>query len=330
MATSEARIRANRINASKSTGPKSELGKDRSKRNALQHGLTARVLRTDEEVEALGEAAEKPPGEFTQQGPLGLDWIAGEIQLLKYRIARSEAIEDRLRERVALRASICWDDDKRLEAETIGSAIRKRPADVARKLEEIPQGCLWMIERWAMLARAFDRDGHWDEAMKGLAFDLLGTPLELRKGVIGEGLDFQGRVIDPGTDLAGLARSEVARLVAIKDGLAEVDAFDRSSAEAGVATDLGAEGIRLQKYERELQRRLRWYHNLFEELTSPGPEVEPEEVSPGAEGEPAEGEPSKPQGSSMPSPEPTRRERRAQVAQRRKAAAERKLARRVE
>ena len=38
---SEARIRANRENAKKSTGPKSQAGKARSSKNATTHGLTA-------------------------------------------------------------------------------------------------------------------------------------------------------------------------------------------------------------------------------------------------------------------------------------------------
>ncbi len=40
MATSEARIRANQANAQKSTGPKTEEGKERSRANSLKHGMT--------------------------------------------------------------------------------------------------------------------------------------------------------------------------------------------------------------------------------------------------------------------------------------------------
>ena len=43
-APSEARLRANRLNAQKSTGPRTEEGKQRASLNATRHGLTAQVL----------------------------------------------------------------------------------------------------------------------------------------------------------------------------------------------------------------------------------------------------------------------------------------------
>src|ERR1700710_1770512 len=49
-------LRANRLNALKSTGPKTDEGKERSRENALTHGLTARVVRPlheHEEAERL-------------------------------------------------------------------------------------------------------------------------------------------------------------------------------------------------------------------------------------------------------------------------------------
>ena len=42
--TSEAKIEANRRNSLKSTGPKTERGKERSRLNALKHGMTAKQL----------------------------------------------------------------------------------------------------------------------------------------------------------------------------------------------------------------------------------------------------------------------------------------------
>ena len=42
--TSSKQIQANRENAKKSTGPRTEAGKARSRRNAWKHGLTAETL----------------------------------------------------------------------------------------------------------------------------------------------------------------------------------------------------------------------------------------------------------------------------------------------
>ena len=55
MSTSEARILANRANALKSTGPKSEAGKLQSRRNSLQHGLagTGTVLLPADEAKLI-------------------------------------------------------------------------------------------------------------------------------------------------------------------------------------------------------------------------------------------------------------------------------------
>ncbi len=53
-APSEAQLRANRLNAQKSTGPRTEEGKQRASLNATRHGLTGQVLTlTAEELKAL-------------------------------------------------------------------------------------------------------------------------------------------------------------------------------------------------------------------------------------------------------------------------------------
>ena len=342
MATSEARIAANRKNSLKSCGPKTESGKRRSRTNSLQHGLTAKVLRTAEEVELVGEPTPPPPGKLGSS-PLDREWVVNEVELLAIRLRRAGDMEMKLRERSALRASICWDPARRSEAESIGSKLRKKPAEFAARLEETPQGCLWKIERWAMLARAADRDGGWSPEAHALAFDLQGIPHELRGGAIGEQVDIGGKIIRAGQDLGDFARLNVDRLMEVRQGLAEIDAFDRDTAQAGLAFDLGAEGLRLHRYESALQRRLRWYHDHLEEmpeLSAPpreaAPPVEPPSRAVEGEGEgevdeaiPLEVPPTPPTPTST-QPTLSRRDRRAVRAERRRLAAERKLARRLE
>ncbi len=72
MPASEARIAANRANALKSTGPKTEAGKEKSRANALKHGLTgAGVVLPNEdadEVERTFAAFEPDFGPVDEMG----------------------------------------------------------------------------------------------------------------------------------------------------------------------------------------------------------------------------------------------------------------------
>ena len=78
MSCSPARLEANRKNASRSTGPRTDRGKSISRKNSLKHGLTAEVVRTPEE-EAVAQ-------------PLG-SWLEGESAVLRMRIDRAHQSE---------------------------------------------------------------------------------------------------------------------------------------------------------------------------------------------------------------------------------------------
>ena len=61
-------------------------------------------------------------------------------------------------------------------------AFMAPPEQVVEELRRTPQGCEWLIGRWAMLARAADAHKEWTPDQGQLAFDLLGTPFSFRKG----------------------------------------------------------------------------------------------------------------------------------------------------
>jgi hypothetical protein len=66
--TSQSQIDANRINAQKSTGPKTPEGKAKSRRNALQHGLTAKTcMLADEDPDDLLDLTEEIREKFDPQ-----------------------------------------------------------------------------------------------------------------------------------------------------------------------------------------------------------------------------------------------------------------------
>jgi hypothetical protein len=87
------RVEANRINAQRSSGPRTELGKSRSKMNALKHGLSAKkIVIGDEdpkEFEALRAGLERDFQPETALESELVDQLAGSL----WRLRRVPAIE---------------------------------------------------------------------------------------------------------------------------------------------------------------------------------------------------------------------------------------------
>jgi hypothetical protein len=72
MATSDARIRANQANAAFSTGPKTEAGKNNSRRNSLKHGLTgAGIVLPEADAAEVARRAVKFADELAAVGEVG-------------------------------------------------------------------------------------------------------------------------------------------------------------------------------------------------------------------------------------------------------------------
>jgi hypothetical protein len=92
----ERQRRANRANARKSTGPRTEDGKQRSRLNGLRHGLTGQVSIMTDENRAAHEAFCIPIiASLAAEGPLQLQ-LAHLIAQDHWRLNRIQAIEDGL------------------------------------------------------------------------------------------------------------------------------------------------------------------------------------------------------------------------------------------
>jgi hypothetical protein len=91
---SEAQINANRANAQKSTGPRTEAGKNRSRLNGTRHGLTAMAtIMTDEDRRSL----QAFKGPYMQDlAPVGMPeyHLADAIATDNWRLVRLRAIEE--------------------------------------------------------------------------------------------------------------------------------------------------------------------------------------------------------------------------------------------
>jgi len=91
--TSLRQLDANRRNALASTGPKTEYGKQQSRRNAIKHGLTAETviepLENPEEYRAFEEAI---VAEYLPQTPIEQE-LVHRLASLFWRLRRATSIE---------------------------------------------------------------------------------------------------------------------------------------------------------------------------------------------------------------------------------------------
>jgi hypothetical protein len=93
MATSEKQLAANRRNAEKSTGPKTDAGKAVVKYNALTHGLLTReFMLPDEDYEVATDFEAELLGALQPAGPVEV-LLADRIILSAWRLLRAARIE---------------------------------------------------------------------------------------------------------------------------------------------------------------------------------------------------------------------------------------------
>jgi hypothetical protein len=238
-------VAANRLNAQKSTGPTTQEGKEQSRKNALKHGLAgAGVVVPEADQEEVARRADEWRAGYLP-ATAEHEWLFSQVVVNSVRIDHAQRQERTLRAHFARRATVCWDDDRRLDAEVVALSLAKRPSMVSRKLRRTTQGCDWLLDRWRALGRVIDADREWTEAQRSLALDLLGTPVELRDE-------------NPGPPAALVAR-EVERIERLKtEALDDLDRAERAAAESDLEMEDPKPLALLRRYEAACQRRLQW------------------------------------------------------------------------
>ena len=209
------RAAINRRNAQKSTGPRTPEGKNRSKFNAVKHGMTARTLvLPDEDANVLQMRLEtwiadlKPQNDVEQalvEHAVHASWKLeradrAEVARLSRIIESVPAAEaNRQHEEAAALGRRLFSDrdlagDANLQGEILNALLpgRKsqpvaRPLDVldhpeaiVLRLEFTAAGCQWMIDRWTELHDILDQGHVWPTVEKVKAIRLLGKqPLDM-------------------------------------------------------------------------------------------------------------------------------------------------------
>ena len=179
MATSQQKIDTNRANAQKSTGPKTASGKERSRANALKHGLT-------------GAGVVVPPEDFDRferRANLWAQEIHAETDLDRF-LMRKAALSSVRMERCT-RAETAQLDEKReraiyewLERKDEGrvedsfAKLDVRPAQITAFLHRSILGCEAMVWRWDRMRYELERNGNWGIINAAKSLRLLGIPGE--------------------------------------------------------------------------------------------------------------------------------------------------------
>ena len=197
MATA-AQIEANRRNAQRSTGPKTDEGKARVRRNAFKHGLSARTIMPvlpQEDPKELEDRTQQAITAMKPRNPLELDLVCRAVRL-SGELDRAERVATaHLAHRVRMDARSGTDTvsaEELKKVHDLGSKLFFQagiglgypestgddyPAVIVRRLEESAEGCRWLLARWAelrtfwtakppgMIRKSSDWSGCWVSAV---------------------------------------------------------------------------------------------------------------------------------------------------------------------
>ncbi|MFO0956298.1 MAG: hypothetical protein U0800_02395 [Isosphaeraceae bacterium] len=228
------------------TGPKTEEGKDRSKRNSTRHGLAGKgvVLPENVQVEADAMIAEltakyRPvePEDFRLIRDCAVGYarqyeaITQQTLLLTH---RSEA------------AATDWSSHVLVEVEEVAAKLRRNPGLAVAQLRKSTPGTLWLIRQWKLLDRSLTDHGDWTAEEQELAQDLCGLlprlrgndPLRIQRGTL------DGR--------KALVRKKIRGLRSLLgEGRSSLEQLERMMVIEGFIPLAGTEYRRLKRYERE-------------------------------------------------------------------------------
>ncbi len=231
--TSSARIEANRRNAQKSTGPRTQAGKDRSRFNALKHGMRAEIpilpgedenilkrrldswtatLEPRDDVERY--LVERAVNVSWQLDRADRAWAARmTADLLSAGAGQADAQADEV---VLLGRRLFWDPRGPLclyphyEA-SLGDPVRaswspqvvdpNEPASIVNRLESSVLGCAWLLDRWGELGALLEDELLWQPPDRFKAVRLLGRqPLDATDDDVVRAIYLACHAMDPSSE----------------------------------------------------------------------------------------------------------------------------------
>ena len=149
-ASSDRKIEANRRNAAKSTGPKSNEGKEKSRRNGWKHGMAAVVVVPEEETAAF-EAARAEWNRQIKPDDIAEESLVEQMATADVRMKRCARVAEAAMEGDAIEAVRRWEAKRRHRVRRQVQDLKDDPVNVVADLEASSFGCDWLIRRWRSL-----------------------------------------------------------------------------------------------------------------------------------------------------------------------------------
>ena len=296
--SSPARLAANRANARKSTGPRTEAGKARSRANAVKHGLTgAGIALPNEDAAAIEAQFLMAQEEFAPTTLAGMRLVR-DVAMLWVRQDRARQYEARALAARSRRAAIDFDQARSDRADWLLDNIEANPRAYRRALLATPEGVDRLIAGLTMILS--DMTGPapmWIaahhkrlDALFGFRLtDLpLNRPTRFSKAILGDyavigdaeiaDVPPEERTVWAITRLMEAIRAEIAHLHEHRTTIDPIRlAEDRADAIALDSLDPGKEGALAQRYiaaaARDLSRAFRDLH-LVESRRGHQPEAD--------------------------------------------------------
>ena len=149
---SDAKLNANRLNAQKSTGPKTQAGKDVCRTNSMKHGHCALVLdHPDVETALLNDREAAWQAELNPSGRSAQGYIVHQAVRKSARLDRLNLVYHQRSAKLSRNAVKNLQDRRKVEVEELARLIKEDPDTAVRRMKKTTDGCEWLIKEWTAL-----------------------------------------------------------------------------------------------------------------------------------------------------------------------------------
>ena len=321
MPCTPAQREANRRNATLSQGPKTIEGKQRSRGNALKHGMTgAGVVVSEEDAGEVATLAGELEAEMRPSGTLGRI-LVHRVAVMAVRLDKCSRYDESATAKRVRDAEMDYDEACQAEVEALAATIDETPAASVRGLIRTRAGIDRLTRMWLVVRGVLDQSAGelWRVAHRERANHLLGfaddeaslSPADaLARAILGDfsglpngwrGIDADERRRRAREQVVALIDAEVAALESLAADLDESEAIDRAEAPARALFDASKQGVLARKYEaaaeRTLFRALREFRQVEKEAkteaeAAPPPEEKTNPIASASPNDSASAEPS--------------------------------------